>query len=171
MAAKRKYWNPGSTTVKTEKWKLNLLEALKIDHTEAFNRGVDEILQVSMDKGLVKSEFLSRVLSEKRAELDELQTTIKLLEDALQGTLIPEAVERKRQAVVEEFCVLNFGKNPIAHSQKLPENDHRALFCEYWQKLAQQLSEDYGLDIQPRHLIECLRRMIHRQLNPGRDNL
>lgn len=165
MPARRKYWNPGSTTVKAEKWKLTLLDSLKIDHTEAFNRGLDEILQVSMEKGRVQSEFLEHILSEKRAELDKLQTTIKLLEDALQGTLIPEAADKKRKEVINQLCSDTFGNNLRGNMRKLPENDPSMVYVDVWLTLARIASEEFGSAIKPKELQQCLRNMISDQLN------
>lgn len=132
MPFPKKWRNPFSTSVTTEKWKHDLLKDLQVTDTHAYNQGVDSILSIQIEKGKVKSSIIEAYLeslNDNIAELQERATRVsKILEGKLDSERAIDILKKQRVKVwdldLEEYQYITMDKfNPDCHKliEKIPE--------------------------------------------------
>jgi hypothetical protein len=163
MVGKRKYKKSASTSVKTENWKLDLLNDLKIPYTKVFNTGVDQCLDLIIQNGRVKSSLLERILFEKKAELVLLQGQIDRLETVLAGTSVKEISDKIRMQALEQVCLEYFGDDLPFNARKLPENDEEGRYEAFWDKLSETVTGRLGYTVTVPEMCQAFKNVLSRE--------
>ena len=158
MVARKKYRDPCATSLRTEKWKRQIIhDILKLSDAEVYSQGADKILGLVIQGGRVSSQVLTRLLQYHQDQAREHLEKVTTIQSILAGKHSIELKEtitlQKKEDAIRQ--VLGDGSD---HIRKLPAHDLEAIYEEWWEEREKEISKLCGESIDRMTLINYVKK-------------